>query len=208
MAEWQNKVISNILKVSFQPNPTSVCLSSLEQEFIQEGIQPLFTFDQMERILYARLCTESEAAQNFPLLDYLIQSWKRCSDAISKNLELNGEQVTQRLAWLNSLKALIVNYVGLVLNPEMMDMFPQNPDIAALGPRYLGTKLLVSASERDQVVPPEFLQELITKFSNDGLDGIVTGILTEVMLLVRVKSLINDYQIPLQVLSQIIIIRL
>ena len=124
-SNWQHKVVSNILLISLDeklPNNSFVWLNQLAQEFAAEGLTS-FSFEQLDRILYSRLCT---AVPNIPCFDYLLLSWKRCSDAISKNQGASSADAPHRLTALNSLKSLLVSYCSLVLNPELNMMFPQD----------------------------------------------------------------------------------
>lgn len=71
----------------------------------------------------------------------------------------------QRLQVLDNVKTLLVSYSGLVI--QMPDMFPQSGH--ALGPQQLVPKLK-SVPDSAQGLPSEYLQELIARFNDDGLD--------------------------------------
>lgn len=73
----------------------------------------------------------------------------------------------QRLQVLDSVKTLLVSYSGLVI--QIPDMFPQSGHGAALGPQQLVPKLK-SLPDSAQGLPTEYLQELIARFNDDGLD--------------------------------------
>lgn len=76
----------------------------------------------------------------------------------------------QRVGILESTKALLVSYAGLIL--QMPDMFPQiDADTSKLGPEQLVPRLLAGIDNTNGL-PAEFIEEMAGRFANDGLETV------------------------------------
>lgn len=99
---------------------------------MEEGDDFKMTSVNWERVLYARLSMEENSKPEMPaLFDYLTAAWlKVCTKSANIQKLESDPQIApiakRRCGKLNEFAGLIMNYVGLTINPEMIDMFPQN----------------------------------------------------------------------------------
>lgn len=140
-------------------------------EFESESVPRKMVAENWERVLYARLSLPENGNPELPgLFDYLVIAWLLIH---SRYLELQkladdlvvGELSKRRAGQLSNFADLIMNYVGLVINPDMIDMFPQNHEYGA---GYFGSRL-VTVSDPESTYPRYFMECFITRFAEEGL---------------------------------------
>ena len=111
-------------------------MPDLAAEFLSEDVSLDLSFANAERVLYARITLPDNASDSHGhVFDYLVIAWLRCLDVSAKIGLMSNDPTTQsfmdfeslakaRLGSLESIKNIIMNYSGLVLNLEMGDCFP------------------------------------------------------------------------------------
>ncbi|KAI9183809.1 Ubiquitin conjugation factor E4 [Blastocladiella emersonii ATCC 22665] len=217
--EWQNMALCKVFQVSLDPaDPRSI--PSLVQELIDDKDNPeiashpttglpLFTASILERVLVAKLSDPANAELPTGAVPYLLAVYSRAHE-IWANLQAKSKAVDlpQRLQVLQSAKALVVSYVGIVL--MLPDMFPQ-PDVsigsgsadivAALLAGSIDMALVRDLVERyagddgkDQVLYP-LLNAFATEMRNLKLTGNPTrlfAVFGELLSLPNVPQLITE----------------
>ena len=99
---------------------------------MEEGDDFKMTSGNWERVLYARLSLEENTKTEMPtLFDYLTTAWMKANTKHSNIQKLSSDPqiapiAQRRCSKLDELAGMIMNYIGLVINSEMIDMFPQN----------------------------------------------------------------------------------
>ncbi|KAL8293009.1 hypothetical protein RQP46_000703 [Phenoliferia psychrophenolica] len=169
---WEDAVISRVLQVTLNrdqaeaSNWSLAYLKEAERELLDENKQlsaPLkITADWTDSLLLARLSLSpatmtddpevltviASLPENETLFEYLAGCWKRERAERYKIVAKKGadpKEVAQRLEVLNTLKRLIISYLGLVL--EDPTMFPQDHITnKPLGPLELRPLLLPSST--------------------------------------------------------------
>ncbi|KAG0749651.1 hypothetical protein G6F57_002879 [Rhizopus arrhizus] len=210
--DWQNDVLSRILQVTLNPESMyqqgkCVYLRGLADELIEEQEPQPRKLSQkhLDRIIVARLSLDpNESHSELPQditntlyvlhFDYLLNCWKQAYDIRrntlirSKNLEKTI--LEQRLDVLDSVRQLIISYSGLVI--QMPDMFPQIQS-DNLGPEQLIPRLKAEP-DTSEGFPAEYINELIARFNEDGLDLIFGPALTNISAEVRQYSILDNYK--------------
>ncbi|KAJ3028979.1 UNVERIFIED_CONTAM: hypothetical protein HDU68_000419 [Siphonaria sp. JEL0065] len=209
-----------------------VFLPALVADLAQEGLNTtLFAPDSPDRIIHARLSRPENtslplsASKNPPLFDYLVGAWKRCREAqrrvigIKEKLSttssgaLNaagvdvvvvGKLVEERIAFLEEIRALVVSYAGLVVNPDMADMFPQNDEITRQGAGYIASKLLLDGFASEEQLPTEFKNEFVARFEDDGLSELMAPVINSVTASMRFQDISTDFMTPLRALGTLL----
>ncbi|KAI9269014.1 ubiquitin elongating factor core-domain-containing protein [Phascolomyces articulosus] len=82
----------------------------------------------------------------------------------------------------------------------MPDMFPQLENGASLGAEQLVPRLLAEP-DSTQGLPTEYLNELVTRFADDGLDMILGSAITIISQQLRTIDILGDYKRHLQTLT-------
>ncbi|KAI9096092.1 ubiquitin elongating factor core-domain-containing protein [Phlyctochytrium arcticum] len=190
----------------------------LVEEFKAEGLPLRVTKEQIERVLYARLSLPENAGDSsIPLFDYLIGCWKRVQTTKGgvRSIVERGqgdpqlaETAKRRVEGLEPLRALLVSYSALVVNPEMADTFPQPKWAAELGPSYVARKLLLdSADEVEAALPRDFLEEFISFHDSADLPQTISPIINSICARMREEPLYKSYQIPLRAFGHLLTFR-
>ncbi|KAI8620007.1 ubiquitin elongating factor core-domain-containing protein [Chytriomyces sp. MP71] len=201
-------------------------LASLAEDLISESLpSTVLTFDLVDRIIHSRLSRPENALIEMPknpaLLDYLISCWKRCREA---HRRINGILETGTMSLVASpdeaaklkhlantrtnilvkTREVVMNYAGLVLNPDMADMFPQSPEILKQGAGYLATKLLLDAYASEEQLPAEFLTEFVARFENDGLAEMIGPVINSITASMRFQDISTEYTVPIRALTALV----
>lgn len=219
--DWQNDVLSRILQVTMNPQSMyqqgkCVYLKGLVDELIEEKEPNPDKLSQthLDRIIVARLSLDpNESHDELPKdiadtlyvlhFDYLLNCWKQAYDirrntfVRSKNLE--KAVLEQRLNVLDHVRQLIISYSGLVV--QMPDMFPQVQS-DNLGPEQLIPRLKAEP-DTNEGFPSEYINELVTRFNEDGLDLIFGTALTYLSSEVRQYSILDNYKSTVSSLAYI-----
>ena len=99
---------------------------------MEEGPEFKMVAENWERILYSRLSMTENSLPTMPgLFDYLTIAWLKINVRLENIAKLVADPeiaqvATKRCEKLKQFAGLVMNYVGLVINPDMIDMFPQN----------------------------------------------------------------------------------
>ncbi|KAJ3035323.1 hypothetical protein HK097_004237, partial [Rhizophlyctis rosea] len=216
--DWEDEALSFVFACtlnSSSTNPTQKYLPSVVEELSSESLPPKITSQTLERILYARLSLPSNSDPNSePLFDYLVGAWKRTRTVVAritgfvekaKGDEGVREKAGRRKEVVEGVRGLVLNYAGLVVNPEMADSFPQPRSVAELGPAYIAQKVLLSnVDEVEGALPQAFLEEFVARFERDGLDEIVGPIMNSLAANMRAQSITKEYQIPIRALMKLV----
>ncbi|KAI8373503.1 ubiquitin elongating factor core-domain-containing protein [Choanephora cucurbitarum] len=188
-----------------------VYLSGLAEELVEEN-EPhpnRLSEKMLDRIIVARLSldpTEPDpslpqdiaSTLQLPDFDYLLQCWKAAHE-IRKNTAFRSKNLEksildQRLAVLDNVKALIVSYSGLVL--QMPDMFPQlHSD--QLGPKQLVSRLK-ALPDTSEGLPTDYLAELVSRFSEDGLDMILGPAIALLSQEISRQNILSEFKPSMQ----------
>ncbi|KAI9339915.1 ubiquitin elongating factor core-domain-containing protein [Obelidium mucronatum] len=227
-AAWTHQTLAFVFHVELNEAAAAqkgaVFLAALAQELTQEGLgTTLLAADMTDRIIHARLSRPENAlsvshASNPPLFDYLVGAWKRCREAHRRILSLaekassaSGIDAAQfktlvetRVNFLLSTKELIVSYSGLVVNPDVMDMFPQSDEITKQGAGYIASKLLLDGFAAEEQLPLEFLNEFTARFENDGLAEIMGPVINSVTASMRFQDITTDYMTPIRAFGTLV----
>jgi ubiquitin conjugation factor E4 B len=195
--------------VSLDPLSKYPLLPKLVEEFQTEQLELCFSLENADRVLYHRITLPENASDEKPhIFDYLVSCWIKAQDAIAKIMEFSKQDpqilslATQRKGIVESLKMLVINYSGLVLNAEMADLFPLPSKFHGLGAGYLAQKML--PPNLPDEVPIGFLHEFITRFANDGLDDILRGVMKSLSAFMRQQNITTQVQGAFRALSYIV----
>ncbi|KAI8831014.1 ubiquitin elongating factor core-domain-containing protein [Chytriomyces cf. hyalinus JEL632] len=224
-ASWEHQTMAYVFAVEVDVNVAKaknfVYLSSLVEDLQADLVDhSALTADLADRIIHARLSrpenAEALSPSNPALFDYLVSCWKRSREAhkrINDVLEksklpgLNADTsalvplANSRIEILTKTRELIVNYTGLVLNPDMGDLFPQNNDVLQQGAGYMASKLLMDAYASEEQLPSEFLKEFISRFENDGLEEFIGPIVNSITAAMRFQDITTDYMTPIRAIT-------
>jgi hypothetical protein len=176
--DWEHNLLSKALNVSLVPS-TKTYLEQIAQELTSENEPLKMTKPHWERIIYSRLLLSTPE----PLFDYLKQAWVKLQ-------EWKTREPPNRMEKINDLSDLIMNYIGLVANPDTFDMFPE---IHQYGAGYFGHQLTIT-SDPEQSYPRNFIQQIITKFKNEGLKDILSATVKSILTVLRTKRIYSDYK--------------
>jgi ubiquitin conjugation factor E4 B len=180
-SEWENRILSMILKVTLHGSQQGkTYVEELAAELLSEHQSLDLSFENIERVLYARISLPANSdVQHGHIFDYLVKSWIACQEQISKiqtwasnptdsQAFMDFDSIAQhRIQGLNNLSNIILNYSGLVLNPDMVDCFPVPENLKGLGPAYLAHKILPPNIPED--LPRSFLNAFLERYKDDGL---------------------------------------
>lgn len=147
-----------------EPNP-----NKLSQQFLDRIIVARLSLDPSED--FDGLPNDIKSTLTILHFDYLLNCWKSAHDikknTLTRSKNLEKSVLDQRLQVLDHVKNLLVSYSGLVL--QIPDMFLQVQGGLNLGPNQLVSRLK-SQPGTPQGLPTEYLNELIVRFNDDGLD--------------------------------------
>jgi ubiquitin conjugation factor E4 B len=108
-------------------------LEDLVSELVEEKSALDMSSSNWERILYSRLSLPANSEPSWPcLFDYLVQAFIKAQVRKSNLQKLQEADanlnsiVNRRLAKILEMQSLLLNYSGLILNPDTVDMFPTN----------------------------------------------------------------------------------
>ena len=181
-------------------------------------VAPLFTSEHLDRIVVSRLTLEENAQEAYgfhaaypqppaantlsleekSLVEYLFQSWKRAEDIKrSQNPQKNPE----RWAMLVKVQELCISYTGLLL--QYPDMFPQPASIQVLGASLLLPRLMVDP-EQWNAMPDGFLEALVLRFSEEGLQEIFGPLLNGISADMRSKTITTNYMPALRAMVRMV----
>ncbi|KAJ3115786.1 hypothetical protein HK100_001231, partial [Physocladia obscura] len=226
---WEHQTMAFIFNVELESAAATskgfIYLDSLANELRTEGSKVTLTSNNIDRILYARLSRPENAAAssptNPPLFDYLVSCWKRSREAHRRvnvvvsekapaarlpkdDIEKLNALAQERISILISTKELIVSYSGLVVNPELAEMYPQPAEVVNQGASYIASKLLLDVYASEDELPTEFLKEFIARFENDGLNEIISAVINSITAAMRLRDITIDYTTPLRALTTLI----
>ncbi|KAG1077575.1 hypothetical protein G6F42_024753 [Rhizopus arrhizus] len=167
----------------------------------------------LDRIIVARLSLDpTEQHDELPQdilntlytlhFDYLLTCWKTVfeirKNTLQRSKNLEKSVLEQRLAVLDSVKALIVSYSGLVL--QMPDMFPQIQN-APLGAAEQLVPRLKYQPDTPQGLPSEYIIELVHRFDHDGLELILGPALAAMSGELRLQNILGECKTSIQSVS-------
>lgn len=146
----------------------------------------MISADLTERCIYSRITQQEQSIHSF---DYLLGVWKSASNLRYQlnQFEVIGVPVKHRLPLIEEIINLAVNYAGLVLNPEMEELF-SNP----YGAGYIG-HLLLNSADIDRKLPKMFMDQFIERFLDEGLVEMLKGTIKSIMTVMRTKNVSDDY---------------
>lgn len=177
LPEWEDQAFSKIFAASLKKtdNPNILHLESLINELKEENFSEPFQFESLhlDRALVSIL---NDTIKDSTATKYLSECWNR-ANFIKSNLITRGatnlqkEVLDVRVASLDSAMHLIVSYLGLSL--MYPDMF-----ISAEGSAvWLSQQLL---EENESTFPSSLLDSIVSRFEGDGLEQIVSSIMSAV----------------------------
>jgi hypothetical protein len=195
--QWECSICESVLGVSLENKPSLISLASLVEELKTEGGQVLAVSSNWERILYSRISMPENSSPDYPaIFDYLAGVWQKVH---TKYVNLQGltsdpnfgHVAKRRVTKLDEFASLVMNYVGLSINPDTIDMFPQNHP---LGAGIFGYRLCTSAgADPEQAYSRVFIDALISRFQNEGILEIFTATVKSVLTQMRSKRIYDDY---------------
>ncbi|KAI8978027.1 ubiquitin elongating factor core-domain-containing protein [Pilobolus umbonatus] len=216
--EWQDDVLSRILQVTLNPENMykqgkCIFLSGLVEELIEENDPhpTRMNCQYLDRIIVARLSLDpNETHEDLPddikqelhilHFDYLLNCWKQAHEirrnTLLRSKNLDKAVVQERINALDSIKALLVSYSGLVL--QIPDMFPQIVvNSINLGPGQLVPRLK-ALPDTPQGLPADYLIELANRFKDDGLDMILGPALCAIATQLCNVNILGEFQASIQ----------
>ncbi|KAJ3033823.1 hypothetical protein HDV00_005788 [Rhizophlyctis rosea] len=212
--DWENGALTRIFLCTL--NEGSVpegykYLGGVVEELQSENLPLKITSSTMGQVLYARLSLPENADSNaVPLFDYLVGAWGRTrkQQSILNDMveRAKGDEKVQAIAarrreTLEAARGLLLNYSGLVINPEMADSFPQVQSVAEQGFAYLAPRLLLPNA--DDFLPQAFLEEFVTHYEKEGLNEIVGPLVNGLVANMRSQNITKDYQTPIRAMLTI-----
>ncbi|KAJ3072802.1 hypothetical protein HDU98_002881 [Podochytrium sp. JEL0797] len=218
-AVWAHQTLGFVFRVALNEPTASAkqhtLLVSLKDDLTALSLPSDLLAPQIaDALVHARL-SRPENAREEPLFDYLVQCWKRCREAHQRinqvkeraagsDAALVATLAKERISILDEIRALIVSYSGLVVNPDMGDMFPQQEEITKQGAGYIASKLLLDGFASEEQLPTEFLREFVARFENDGLDEIMGPVINSVTAAMRFQDITTDFMTPLRALGTLL----
>jgi hypothetical protein len=173
--EWETNLCHKALQVSLNPEQKGY-LSLLVDELKEESVPLVMTKNNWERILYSSILAKPNT------FDYLKTAWLKLQEWKKRESFSRQEKMTE-------LSNLILNYMGLVLNPETVDMFPSNEH----GAGYLGHRLVV-CQDFETEYPRHLVDAIIQNIKEDGLREMVNSTVNSILDILNTKRIYDDYQ--------------
>lgn len=175
-----------------------IYLSEIADQLVSARAPLRFDAQLTERAMYSRISNNQDSI----LFDYLLGVWKR-SLAVRRQLSAYDKlniPVERRTKVLDDAMELAVSYSGLVLNPDMLDVFPSKDD---MGAAYLG-HMLIGTNDFEQSLPRLFLNQFIDRFIDDGLADILQQAVKNIVTTVRALKDNEDYQPCVRAMSYLV----
>ncbi|KDQ11048.1 hypothetical protein BOTBODRAFT_35587 [Botryobasidium botryosum FD-172 SS1] len=211
---WEPATLENILHVTLEKehaekNPSQIVwLRDLEEEILAEDPntpRPIkLTAAMADRLLIARLQLDisnsidplhSQIVSDQTVFKYLVGCWKRLNasrNALNQK-SYNPVDLAKAQVILDQVRDLIISYAGLDLQDPTM--FPQPADVPLGSAELLPSLISLSVSDSystsspDVLLPPteleSFLNDLGRRFGDDGLEDVLSGVISELMVLIR-----------------------
>ncbi|KAF9194266.1 hypothetical protein BGZ51_000426 [Haplosporangium sp. Z 767] len=213
---WQNEALSRILLVSLNENAAApmLFLSNLAQELTGENEPLVISQASLDRVLVERMSIDPNEESNahllergqlrYSLFDYLLDCWKRLETVkiqTGRSKTLPANVIEERVQTLNMSKSLLVSYAGLVL--QMPDMFPQMQSATPLGAQQLVERLFAD-QDTASGIPTEFLNDLATRFKDDGLENIIQPLISGISARARTATILTDWRAPIRALMMLV----
>lgn len=180
-------------------------LAPVDQELRSErsdGQQPLLSKETLERVLFSRLSEPpSASAGSESPFRYLVGCYRRASDEGRRLTARDGEYGEKLQEALGFGRDLVVSYSGMLLNPNLEGMFPQPEEAKRRGALQLLDVLETPPDGMPPLAPPGFLEHLVTRFENEGLEDIMNPTLGALPLKVQNMSPLGPFQAPLMLLK-------
>jgi len=177
--------VAKILKVSLTSTKLEgfYHLKDLASQLQQQGLPLHFTEQQVEVSIVERISNGFDNNSEKTIFSFLIECYDRAEKEISTAVETKKKE--EFVKFLKGIKEIILMYCGIVLSEP--DMFEQPEHVAKQG-----SLLLVPYICGD--IPGGFLQEFVTKFSNDDtLEKVFTPILADMSSKIMKTTLLEDY---------------
>ncbi|TPX46860.1 hypothetical protein SeMB42_g02682 [Synchytrium endobioticum] len=213
--EWENVTLEFIFQATLNEKTSKqskyTYLRELASELNMENITTM-SASKKDDIIHARLSlSENRQPTATPLFDYLVGAWRRTL-TVRRKLEQFAQQsseaanlVPKRIQVVDSVKELIMSFSGLVVNPDMADIFPQSEIQRQKGASYLADKLLLhNADESEAQLPVAFLQEFASRFETDGLEEILSPVIAGIAGYMRTQNVSKDVNTPLRAIRQLV----
>ncbi|KAJ3297362.1 hypothetical protein HDU76_006628, partial [Blyttiomyces sp. JEL0837] len=221
---WQHQTLAYIFQVELDMGTAEAkkytLLTSMLEEFVNENLPLKFSSSNIDALIHARLSRPENADSSEPaLFDYLIACWKRVQDVrrrvnqvLEKAESVVGKEglstvqdtVNRRLELVENARALTVSYSGLVVTPEMAEMFPQPAEALKQGAGIIVSKLVKDPFTAEDELPREFMNEFVQRFEGDGLQEIVIPVMNNVAAVMRNHNITTDYMAPIRALSTLL----
>ena len=113
-------------------SPGYVAMPMVREELVQEGLDPLITSDQFERVLVTRFGRQENAKEKETAIEYLVGVYVRLMAHRRRLLALStdpedAQKVVERVEIVDKAKEVLLRWAGLVVDPQMQgDMIVQN----------------------------------------------------------------------------------
>ena len=188
-SQWESQVSQSVLQVSLSSLPM------LEQELISEGLPLELNSQIWERALFAKFETVSD-------FDYLVCCWVRAEQKLENLSRLPQQDVVKRRRLkLLDIQDLLLNYCGLLMNLDTCEMFPSTHNH---GSAIFGI-LLARSDDVETRYPRNFIEALLCKFKNSGIDEILsTTVLAIVKEMITKPLYEKDFRLPIRALYYLI----
>ena len=201
--QWECSICESVLGVSLENKPALIYLGAVVEELKAEGMPVVAISTNWERILYSRISMEENSSPDFPaIFDYLAGVWQKVH---TKYVNLQGlasdpnigNVAKRRITKLDEFASLVMNYVGLSINPDTIDMFPQNH---SLGAGIFGFRLCTTAgADPELAYSRAFIDAMIARFQDEGILEIFTATIKSVLTQMRSKRIYDDYMVCFRV---------
>ncbi|KAI3636711.1 hypothetical protein MIR68_004978 [Amoeboaphelidium protococcarum] len=188
--EEMNLMFEEVLKVTLngdndqRQRPQYQFLQDLKQELSDESQELLITVRIFDRVLLSVLSTGCIGAG---CVEYLLTSFNQCIEQckfIKKQYMIDG---------VKELQKLLVSYTGLLL--QYPDTFPQDQQFVDQGYSVI-VPWLTADNQSSKYLDDQFFQMLIERFTGDGLEEIIGGVVASLSVEINQK-IISDNFLPL-----------
>jgi ubiquitin conjugation factor E4 B len=175
-----------------------VYLAKVIRDFNRENLPHVITAEHFEKAIYLRLAMDENTKPEWEAtFDYMVNCWLRTENLLQRMKtfqidEVSTDLVNRRVETAKELQRIFLNYSGLLINQDCVDLFPLNHTYYA---GYWGSQLGTRPNP-ELSYPRPFVQAFIERYKEDGLMKYFTNTIKALMTVVRSKRVWKDYEGP------------
>jgi ubiquitin conjugation factor E4 B len=162
----------------------------------RENAPMRITFEHFEKVIYLRLSMEENKRPDWEAsFDYMVNCWIRLDNYIFEIRSWRVDSdfsviVNRRVELVKGLHNIFLNYCGLLINQDCVDLFPLNHDLYS---GYWGYRL-ATVPNPEAVYPRLFVQSFINRYKNDNLIAYFTNTIKSMMTVMRSRHLYDGFE--------------